>query len=399
MKLVAEMLDKEADKEFRRFLDATEQSKWEKKIAKLSALPKFPNPSPNVYLKYLASKNPFVEAIKKYLELKRNGQSVWKHLTPDLMQACGHAKAINGILRQATPTAVQKIKSMVLDDETVRSFLFELALAINFFRLGYDVQFIDLEDKGNYDLLVSDGTRELEIECKTKSADAGRKITRSNFYLLCDVLVARLAASKQQIALLLKSNGRLSGRQEFFERLAEEIKRCLNTGDENGQLESVEFRIVNLPETLRIRNDHEARVALAPYWSPSAHYFVFSNSFTLIVGCESTEADRVLKAISEELKDGADQLSKTRPALMACFLEEIDDDAWSQLISNSGLANMSYAFLASSDRTHINFVAYSSDRTTPKQEGAIINFGATNLRFDNPSPKYPLSKSFFRPDS
>src|SRR5713226_5387725 len=112
MKLLAEMLDKEADKEFHRFLGATGQSNWEKKIAKISALPKFPKPSPNVYLNYLVNRNPFVGSIKKYLELQRNGQSVWKHLTPDLMQACGHAKAINGILRQVAPTTTRKIKSM-----------------------------------------------------------------------------------------------------------------------------------------------------------------------------------------------------------------------------------------------------------------------------------------------
>jgi hypothetical protein len=181
MRLIAEIFDKQVDKELRRFLSATGEKNWARKIQKFSLLPKFPEPSPNIYLNYLANRNPLVPVIDNYFQLQKNGQSIWRHLTPDFMQMCGYVKVINALLHHATPTAARKIKSIILDDETIRSFLFELQLAINFFRLGYDVEFIDLEENANYDLLVCDGKNSLEIECKTKSADAGRKITRGNF--------------------------------------------------------------------------------------------------------------------------------------------------------------------------------------------------------------------------
>jgi hypothetical protein len=57
MKFVPEIFDKDAKREFRRFLENTGQTKWEEKIAKLKALPFFPAPSPNAYLNYLASRN------------------------------------------------------------------------------------------------------------------------------------------------------------------------------------------------------------------------------------------------------------------------------------------------------------------------------------------------------
>lgn len=203
---------------------------------------------------------------------------------------------------------------------------------------------------------------------------------------------------KQRVAFLVTCDGRLSARQDLFEKLAEEVRSCFTSGRETGKIENLEFKIVKLPEELRIHSDQEAAIALKPYLSTAAHYFVFSNSFTLIVGCESSERDRVLKAIYAELKHGADQLSKTRPGLLACFIEDIYDEDWSQLTSNSGLANMTHNLMASPQRNHVNFVAYSSDHTPPKQEGPFIDFAATNLRFDNLNPKYPLSKSFLKPD-
>ena len=56
-------------------------------------------------------------------------------------------------------------------------------LAIHFFRLGYEVQFADLLGQAQYDLLVSKGEHELEVECKRKSIDAGRKIKKGEILL------------------------------------------------------------------------------------------------------------------------------------------------------------------------------------------------------------------------
>src|SRR5215510_4333563 len=265
MKLIAEIIDKDAHREFRRFLEATGRDNWERKMAKLKSLPKFRPPSPNVYAAYLASRNPLLEAVARYLSLEKDGKSLRKNVTPTLMKVSGYLKVINAVLHQGGPAVVQKIQSLVLDDETVRSFLFELDIAVNFFHRGYDVQFGDLQDLETYDLLVSDGQTELEIECKTKSADAGRKITRGNFHLLCDVLAADLAPLTESFAFLFKTDGRLSGNQELFHSVAEEIKRCRVAGPDTGQVEKLRFEILNLPPGLQIRTNEEAAATLAPH--------------------------------------------------------------------------------------------------------------------------------------
>jgi hypothetical protein len=287
MKLLPEIIDKDAHKEFRKFLKTTGQKNWEQKIAKNNSLPLFRSPSPNVYLNHLASRNPLIKPIEKYLSLEREGKLLRNHATPDLMKACGYLKVMNAIFHQLEGASVRKLQAILFDDDTVRSFLFELDIAINFFHRGYEVQFADLQDFGTYDLLVSDGQTELEIECKTKSADAGRKITRSNFYLLCDVLAADLAPLSESFAILFKCDGRLSGSQELFHAVAEEIKRCRSAARDKGQVGDLRFEITNLSPGLQVKTNEEAAIALAPRWSPDAHYFVWSNVETLIVGCES----------------------------------------------------------------------------------------------------------------
>ena len=395
MKLLPEISDKDAHKEFRRFLKTTGETNWKQKIAKINALPFFPSPSPNAYLNYLASRNPLTRHVQTYLTLEREGKVLRRHPTPELMKACGYLKVINALFHQSEPSVIPKLKSILFDDDTARAFLFELDLAIHFLFLGYEVQFVDLWNLGTVDLMVSNGQAELEIECKTKSADAGRKITRGNFYLMCDVLTAELAPATKSFAVLFKCDGRLSGSQELFHAVAAEIKKCRDAQRDNGQVDTLRFEIRNLSSGLQIRTNEEAKVALAPHWSPDGHYFVMSNRETLIVGCESTDRDRVLKAIYEDLKRGADQLSKTRPSMLACQIEELEDDAWDKLRGKSGLAQWTGRLLQNPERNHVNVVVYSSDKTPPKKESGTTSFSATNLWFGNKSPKFSISRSFF----
>lgn len=395
MKLLPELIDKEAHKEFRRFLENTGHTNWEEKIKKLNSLPRFRAPSPNVYLEYLANRNPLAKHIEIYLTLEREGKSLRKHASPALMKACGSLQVVNAIFRESDRNIREKLKSILFDDDTAKAFMFELDIATHFFQRGYDVRFVDLQGIGTFDLLVSSDQWECEVECKTKSADAGRKITRSNFALLCDVLSADLPPLTESMAVLIKCDGRLSGNQEFFHAVAAEIKKCRIALRDSGQIESVGFQIKKLSSGLQIRTHEDAAKTLAAHWTPNAHYFVLSNAETLVIGCESTDKNRVLKAIYEDLRHGAGQLSKTRPSMLACQLGDIQDEDWNSLQGETGLAAMSGRLLGSPERRHVNRVVYSSDQTMPKKEGPVMSFSATNLTFESKEPKYPLPQSFF----
>jgi hypothetical protein len=248
--------------------------------------------------------------------------------------------------------------------------------------------------------LVFDGNTYLEIECKRKSADAGRKISKRDFYLLSDILFPRLKEVRQRFLLDIDCVGRLGSDQKLFSQLADEIRKSLDTNLKHGQVDHIRFEITNLPSDLVIRSNEEAVRVLAPHRSDSAHFAIHSGKdTTLVIKCESTKADQVLRAIYEELKKGATQFSNTRPALLACFIEDIDDAAWSQLAEKSGLRVMTHRFFSSAKRSHLWKVVYSSDQTPVKREENAVEFHATTLSWVNHECRFSVPRTFLRPET
>jgi hypothetical protein len=102
----------------------------------------------------------------------------------------------------------------------------------------------------------------------------------------------------------------------------------------------------------------------------------------------------VLEAIYTELKNGASQLSGTRPSLLACLIEEVEDEDWETLRNEAGLRDVAAKLLANPSRHHINLVAFNSDRTLPKTEENVVSFVTTNLMFWQTKPKFILPRTF-----
>lgn len=69
---------------------------------------------------------------------------------------------------------------------------FEVSIATNLMNEGYDVEFSDVERQANFDFLASRNGVTCEIECKTLSVDAGRKIHRKDFYRFMALITPQL---------------------------------------------------------------------------------------------------------------------------------------------------------------------------------------------------------------
>ncbi len=210
--------------------------------------------------------------------------------------------------------------------------------------------------------------------------------------------MAGLAPLTESLAIVVKCVGRLVGNQRLFHDAAAEIKRCRVLQQSSIQVDALGFEIKGLPLGTKIRTTAEAAAALAPHSSVDAHqhYFVLSGSETLIIACESTDEDRVLKAIYEDLKHGAGQLSGTNPSLLACQLEDIYDEDWDQLKSETGLAAMSARLFRGAGRRHVNYVVYSSNKTLPRRNADSIELSATNLSFENENALRSFPQQFWR---
>ena len=299
----------------------------------------------------------------------------------------GISRLSDQIGRNVSSKVLNRLIGSVTDDESVKGFLFELDLAIHFFRLGYDVRFADLEGVGQYDLLVSDGKIELEVECKRKSIDAGRKIKKGDFHLLADILFAEFKQSMRRFAILVTSDGRMGADQALYRSLVATIKELLESESSVARVENLEVKVELLPDATQIKSDAEAVATLAQFGSSFSYSAVFSGpNTTIAIKCESAEPNKVLDAIYDELKKGASQLSGTRPALLGCLIEEVEDQDWKTLQGGTGLQAVAARLFGNPIRRHVNLLAFSSDRTPPKQEANVVTFAATHLDFWHREP-------------
>ena len=395
MQLLPELIDKNMGKEFRNLLKLTGEGDWKRKLHKLEMLPR--NSDIDLYGQYLRNKNPLLSGIEQYMSLEKSGKSIWKHKSESITRAATYAYFINRISNQGNKDLKSKIKGRLLDDDSVRALLFELDISAHFLSLGYNVEFMDFNNKADYDFLVSDGHFELEVECKRKSADAGRKITRRDFYFFSDILFSYLKDTEKKFVVLVKCKDRLRSDQTLLRELAREIKRCLANNTTDGESGNLVFNIEHLPSGLQIKSNEEAVEILKPYWAGSEHFFVFSNrNTTVVIKCESLQRDRVLKAIYDELKKGATQFSRTRGGLLACFIEDINEDGWNQLSQDSGLSAMTHRLFANPERSHVRFVTYSSEEVPVRVASNVTSFSAANLSFENRQSKYSVPRSFLR---
>ncbi|MEX0804787.1 MAG: hypothetical protein WD688_15935 [Candidatus Binatia bacterium] len=393
MRFNPDVYDAEVEREFKRFFKWTGEEVWRKKTAKLKQLPRLSYV--DAYREYLHNRNPLTVCIEQYFDLSQQGKLVARHLNNEIKKACGYIKLLNCIAHELSDGGLKRLRGNIADDESIKGFLFEIDIAIHFLKLGYDVRFIDLDGAGNYDLLVSDDKFEVEIECKRKSMDAGRKIRKGDFYLLADTLFGSLKDLRSRFAVLITSEGRMGADPSLYKLLANTINEVLVAGGNRAKVENLKITIQPLPADRQIKTADEFANALAPFDSSFAYYAVTSGpEHTMIIRCASADSNKVLDAIYDDLKKGASQLTGTRPSLVSCFIEEIEDESWDLLRSGSGLPSLAARLLSSPSRGHVNLVAFSSDLTPPKEEGNTISFAATNLAFSNPDPKFLLPPSF-----
>jgi hypothetical protein len=198
----------------------------------------------------------------------------------------------------------------------------------------------------------------------------------------------------QNFAVNIACQGNLGRNHHEFQKFAEAIRCALESGQNLVILgPKVSAEISYLPFDIKISSNEEAARMLSPNWVPDAHYAVISGKKgTIIIRTESQKRNRILKAIFEELEKGSDQLTKTRPSILACYIEEIEEDDWVLLKDEGGLANMAGAFFLKDRNKHVNMIAYSSDADG---ENAYQKDFTKSLIFTNLKPKFEVKMKLF----
>jgi hypothetical protein len=100
----------------------------------------------------------------------------------------------------------------------------------------------------------------------------------------------------------------------------------------------------------------------------------------------SKKANKVLSGIKDRIKEAVTkQLDPSKPGLIICFLESIDD--LNDLANNSGLQKMSSYLLDKKEFEHIGAIGFSSEERISKQENSEL-LDAQGLIFCNPNCRF-----------
>jgi hypothetical protein len=241
----------------------------------------------------ILKRNPFIQPLKQYFHLIKEGKSIWKHTSEDLINLARNVFAING---------KNYIRGRLRDENGIIPFLFELDIATHFFRQGLDVEFLEYETSDTsgktFEFLVSGDGIEREIECKWKSIYTGRRIASSGFYILCDEISKRVIPN-------------IKG------------KRCL-----------------------------------------------------------------------VELKGATKKFTVKRPALMACYIEEIESHQWKELTGVNSLSRMTIDLLSKENTNHIHTIGYFSE-PDPIIIEHVKDFKVEMLFFPSPNCLYYKNEDIF----
>lgn len=386
---------RQLEREVKRFLSITGRDIWKEKIAKLND--NLRNKNTIFYAEYLKTRNPFLEPLKEFFDLYDSGKSIWKNASDELKKASNRIISINRIFHSVNSVAKRKIKSALLAD-SINPFLFEIQIATHFLVHNWDVEFVDLERQNqnilSYDFLVKKKSFELEIECIRISADKGRKITREGFYSLCDNILSQVEPLGGKYILTIKCKDRLGKNISQFQKLATLIRENIENSQYSVNLEGINVNIYKLPNDFKKNNKGIA--LLEPYIKNHAlHNFYFVKGVVFIFRAESEKKNKVLKSIYETMKDGAEQFSGKKAAILACFIEDIQEPSWNELRKDSELANMTKRFFTNMKRSHIANAIYSSEPILRKVSN-FLEYSSENLIFNNANCKYSISSDIFR---
>jgi hypothetical protein len=244
--------------------------------------------------------------------------------------------------------------------------------------------------------LVSKNGFEAEVECKFKSYDTGRKITRAASALVCDLIIKHVDFPKSNLLVEIVCNRSLVKNRSVLHTIATQLDTAIKNDTAEFSIDNeLNLRIVHLQGSSRIETEAELAPVIEPYRTPNSHFAALPGSeSTIVLKIESEMRERILRAIYETLKESLTQFSKSKPGLIACFVEGVLPEEWDELRGESGIAHMTYHLLNQEEAKHIHTITYSSEsEATVEQDRIDHKYPA--LVYKNPHTQFNWAENVF----
>jgi len=270
----------------------------------------------------------------------------------------------------------------------------EFDLAQRLMDHGHDVDFIDLEGRGQFDLLFTRGGFAAEVECKSLSADAGRPIHRKDFYRFMDSIgpaLTRHADLKQREVLIVTLDSRLSS--NFAEQ--RDLKKACETALLAGAPSTIDgrgFQLLRRPlgNVLEV-GAIDQKILYRNFKKEFGENIHVSGAVGEDFGCllvmRSKREDDTSKPLLDAMRKAASQFTATRPAFIAIQEHGIEAADLMLPLIRRRMAILSYALFGHYGASHVNATYVSGFGAIVLRDGLV---GTPAFTVPNLGPKFSI---------
>jgi hypothetical protein len=283
------------------------------------------------------------------------------------------------IERVGNPVLLSKSQSWahrLINEDQTSPILFEMKTAAGLWQAGYDIHWeaTGPQPRRSCEFVAVGPDLSLEVECKSQSADAGRKVTRPRFYRLVDELSQRLFKRNIVGTVDVLVPKRMPGEAEWRREVVSSVEAMAASGVEQTRVlaDDTEISTSLIAVGRLILPPGSLGAELDMPQAPFAHVATVKSKNSgmgdrrIVIRVRSRVEDHVLDAIYTDLKDATHQFTGNRAAIIYVFVPEVT--SFEGLQSGSSIATMSDHYFREYAPPFIQFVAYVSD-------GQLFNAG------------------------
>ncbi len=321
---------------------------------------------------------------------------------------------LSSIYDRLSPKGQSRVRGYLRDglksDTGLTPFAHELAVAVHLWTAGFDLEFMDTEGRARFDILARKGGLDLEVDCKTASADVGRQIHRRRVLELFNRIHPALDR------YLEKGGGRtvdivLPGALHAAETYMNAVSNAASDAiarDKSLSISDVtevslgSFELDDEPALIAgrpTRQDLES-VAERQLGRANAHVVCVGRTGhgAVVAAVSSQRCDRVVDGIYRLLKESAQggQFGGTNPALLATRLLDLTMAQLRELASQGpgSFGAISNRLFARDCRAHLFGVAFVSpaDVLTESMGVAGVEFSDRGLALLFRREGHPLTQ-------
>jgi len=284
---------------------------------------------------------------------------------------------------------IDDFKQRILGADSVFPILFEIDIASHFWQIGYEIEWSQHAQTSGIkvpEFTAVSSENAVEVECKAKTPDAGRRVRKKSFYRLVDTIVEPLSSKGFNGLIEITVPDKLP----IDKNIQDQITDAIFSNLQNSVIAlaggiQISLELKGPGKVLASVSEVESKIQAIR--KPHSHLaaFGFMDQSTLtnpIILCVNSESnDRFLTDIFESLREANHQFSQKRPSLICCFVPEIKD--FKGLADASALKDMTALFFDKHAKECVFAVSYISDAIND-EIGIYISKSMPSITFYNP---------------